>query len=118
MKELFVQPNSSIKKALKQMGRGAEKCLIVIDKEGVLLGTLSDGDLRTAILSGVEMNLPIDNFYNKDSTFFKNNQSQVNGEDYVIIEGQIYHFEELEDILLQYQIDQYSINLHCLQGIK
>ena len=74
MKELLIQPNSSIKKALKQMGRGAEKCLIVVNKEGVLLGTLSDGDLRTAILSSVEMNVPIENFYNKDSTFFKNNQ--------------------------------------------
>ena len=28
-----------------------------------------------------------------------------NGEDYVNIEGQIYYFEELVDILLQYQID-------------
>ena len=52
MKNLLIKPSSNIKNALKQMSKTGEKCLIVIDKKNKLLGTLSDGDVRKAILKG------------------------------------------------------------------
>ena len=33
------------------MSRAGEKCLVVVDKKNKLLGTLSDGDVRKAILN-------------------------------------------------------------------
>ena len=51
MKNLLVKPNSNIKNALKQMSETGEKCLVVVDGKNNLLGTLSDGDIRKAILN-------------------------------------------------------------------
>ena len=42
MNELLVYSNISIKNALKQMGKGGEKCLIVIDDQEIFLGTLNE----------------------------------------------------------------------------
>ena len=48
--KLKISPNVSIKEALKKLDEGAEKILFVCDKDGVLLGTLTDGDIRRRIL--------------------------------------------------------------------
>ena len=52
MKNLFIHPESPIKNALKQIKKTSEKCLLIINKDKIFLGTLSDGDLRNAILRG------------------------------------------------------------------
>ena len=52
MKNLLIKPNSNLKSALKQLSITGEKCLIVVDSKNKLLGTLSDGDVRKAILKG------------------------------------------------------------------
>ena len=52
MKKILIQPNSNLKNALKLMSETSEKCLVVVDKKNKLLGTLSDGDVRRAILNG------------------------------------------------------------------
>ena len=64
-KSLFCFINTTIKQALKQINVSGEKCLIVIDTEKKLLGTLSDGDLRRAILKGIDFKKEIKNIYNK-----------------------------------------------------
>ena len=69
MKELLIHCNRTIKDALKQLTKGGEKCLIVIDVDEKFLGTFSDGDLRKTILKGTEFNTTIDSFYNKNSTY-------------------------------------------------
>ena len=51
MKKILIQPNSNLKNALKLMSETSEKCLVVVDKKNKLLGTLSDGDVRRAILN-------------------------------------------------------------------
>ena len=51
MKHLTIKASSTIINALKQIGRSAEKNLVVVDENGKLKGTLSDGDLRRAILN-------------------------------------------------------------------
>ena len=53
MKDLIVSPDINIKQALKKLSQTGEKCLIIADQNNILLGTLSDGDLRKAILNGV-----------------------------------------------------------------
>ena len=74
MNELIIKSNISIKEALKQMSKGGERCLVVVDEKNVLLGTLSDGDLRKAILSGNDISGSIDKLYNNNPTFFRENQ--------------------------------------------
>ena len=73
MKNLFIHPESPIKNALKQIKKTSEKCLLIINKDKIFLGTLSDGDLRNAILKGSLKNT-IKNFYNKKPTYFYQNK--------------------------------------------
>ena len=51
MKDLLVTIDLTIKQSMRKLTKTGEKCLVVVDQE-VLLGTLTDGDLRKAILSG------------------------------------------------------------------
>ena len=50
MKEFLIQKNCSIIEALKQISKSGEKSLIVVNNNNKILGILSDGDLRRAIL--------------------------------------------------------------------
>ena len=65
LSSIFFKKNNTIKNALKQINKTGEKCLIIIDGDNRLLGTLSDGDLRRAILRGIDTSNIIDDFYQK-----------------------------------------------------
>lgn len=73
MKELFVKSDITIRQAMKVLDKTAEKCLIVIDKNNKLKGTLTDGDLRRSILKGTLFSEDISNSYNiKPITLIEN----------------------------------------------
>ena len=78
MKKIFIQPNSSIKEALRQLDKTNEGCLIVVNKKNKLLGTLSDGDLRRIILKGKLINDKISGIYEKKPTFIKKESYSLN----------------------------------------
>ena len=60
MKDLVIKKNNTIIEALKKIGKSAEKNLIVVDDKNKLLGILSDGDLRRAILRKKKLTDKID----------------------------------------------------------
>ena len=70
MKDITVNPNSTIRQAMKVLDKTAEKCLLVVDEHNKLLGSLTDGDLRRGILSGMNFSESISVCYNKDATTF------------------------------------------------
>ena len=70
MKNITVQTNITIRQAMKTLDKTAEKCLLVIDDNNKLLGTLTDGDLRRGILSGMNFSENISGCYHKDATTF------------------------------------------------
>ncbi len=76
MKKLFIKQNQTIKDALKQTTVASSKCLLVVKKDK-LLGTLSDGDLRKAILSGASLSESIDGFYNASPTVLLENNYSI-----------------------------------------
>ena len=63
MKDFTLQPQKTIRQAMKKISQSVEKCLVIVDQNNILLGTLSDGDLRKAILDGFDMNDPIEQIY-------------------------------------------------------
>ena len=73
MKDLTVGPTTTIKQAMKKLDQTAEKCLLVVDGENRLLGTLTDGDLRRAILKGVQFSGSIQNYFNDHPIVFTEN---------------------------------------------
>lgn len=68
MKNLTIFPTASIKDAFKTLTDTGEKCLIVVDEKRKLIGTVSDGDLRNAILKGMDVNHCIEEVFNNVPT--------------------------------------------------
>ena len=68
MKDITVQHDITIRQAMKVLDKTAEKCLLVVDDNNKLLGTLTDGDLRRSILSGTEFSNDISPCYNNKPT--------------------------------------------------
>ena len=73
MKKLLIQPNASIKEALRQLEKTNKGCLIVVNNKNKLLGTLTDGDVRRVILKGKFLKDKINRIYEKNPTFLKQN---------------------------------------------
>jgi len=60
--------NSTIKEALQIIDLGAVKFAIVVDSNDKLIGTLTDGDIRRAILDGKTLDDNIETVYNDHPT--------------------------------------------------
>jgi len=90
MKDLTINPNITISQAMKALDATAKKCMLVVNKNNKLLGTLTDGDLRRSILSGVKFSEKITNSYNTNPTF--------------LLQGS-YTTKEAEDLLRNKELD-------------
>lgn len=66
MQELRVSPNDTIIHSLKIIDAGAEQIAIVVDEEDRLLGIVTDGDIRRALISGCAMDSSLDGYYTKE----------------------------------------------------
>jgi len=60
--------NSTIREALQIIDAGAVKFAIVVDTENKLLGTITDGDIRRAILDSKDLDFIIKDIYFKSPT--------------------------------------------------
>ncbi len=68
--------DSTIKEALQIIDLGAVKFAIVVDKDDKLIGTLTDGDIRRAILDGKTLDTKIENVYFKEPTVVNVNNTK------------------------------------------
>ena len=66
MEKYLQRSNISIKQALTVLSQSGNKCLVIIDSEDKFLGTLSDGDLRKKILTGISLSNSIEDVYQKN----------------------------------------------------
>lgn len=64
--EIKINQNASIKQALKVIDKGAIKVAVVLSDDGLLLGMLSDGDIRRALLKGMSLDDSITSIINRD----------------------------------------------------
>ena len=56
---LLVSPDTNIKQAMQLLNKTAERILMVVDSEYVLLGTVSDGDIRRSLVNDGEFCTPV-----------------------------------------------------------
>jgi len=69
-KDLFIKKTETIKSVLKKLGDSAEKVLLIVDDNGrKLLGTITDGDIRSLILRGGGLSGSIEGIYNEHPLF-------------------------------------------------
>jgi len=69
MKDITIHSSATIREAMEAMGKASEKVLLVVDNEQVLLGALSDGDIRRYILGGGDLSGTIQGAYQTDPIF-------------------------------------------------
>ena len=85
MEKYKILSNKKIKDALEAIGKFGQNCLVIVDKNNNLLGTLSDGDLRSALLNKKSLNDSIKNIYQKNPFFLvKNNFDKKEAEKILI----------------------------------
>ncbi|MBB67112.1 CBS domain protein [Alteromonas sp. 76-1] len=68
-RDLLVQPSISLVDAVKKLDHGAKRILVVVDENNVLLGTLTDGDIRRALIKQIDLNSPVSNVMNTKPRF-------------------------------------------------
>jgi len=54
LKSLLVPPDTTIKQAMQRLTETSERILFVTDEKEKLLGTVTDGDIRTALINGLK----------------------------------------------------------------
>ena len=64
-KEIVVAPTTPLRDALSVIDRGALRLALVVNAEGILLGTLSDGDVRRALIHGLPLDEPVSQAMNR-----------------------------------------------------
>ena len=88
-KKILISDDSSLEVALKKMNALGKKCLIIAN-EGKFIGTLSDGDVRKALLSGKSLDSPIKGIFNENP--------------FSVLEGK-FKQEDLKKVFLEQQYD-------------
>lgn len=67
--KFLINPDNTIEQALKLIQKNSRRCLVVVDKRKKLLGTLSEGDIRGALLENKRLKDKILSFYNRKAKF-------------------------------------------------
>jgi dTDP-glucose pyrophosphorylase len=71
VEKILLNNLTSLKEAMQIIDTGQMKIALVIDKDKRLIGTLSDGDVRRAILKGVDLSSPVETIMNYDFVYAK-----------------------------------------------
>lgn len=74
---LYVKPGDSIKNTLDVIDKGARGIALAVDEDGRLLGTVTDGDIRRAILRGISLEEKVSAIMNENYTFVSQNYSRL-----------------------------------------
>ena len=76
-KKLILYPQDSIISAMKKLNEGSLRFQLVVDMDKRLLGTISDGDIRRAILEGIDLEAPVTKCMNsKPTVSYINNENE------------------------------------------
>lgn len=69
-------PNNTIKDAITNLIQSSMRIVLVVNEENRFLGTVSDGDIRRGILSGLDLNSPLVRIMNNNSIIVTKNTSE------------------------------------------
>ena len=71
-----INKDLSLSHALEYLSKAENKCLIVLDKNKLVIGTLTDGDIRRSLIKSKDLNNKVGNICNKKFLYFKNDVSK------------------------------------------
>ena len=71
IESLLISENSTIKQAMQNLNESAQKILFVTDEHQRLLGTITDGDIRRAIIEGAGFTEKIESIMNTNYSYIR-----------------------------------------------
>jgi dTDP-glucose pyrophosphorylase len=77
LESILLPGDGSVRRAIKAIEVSREKIALVVDADRRLLGTVTDGDIRRAILRGVDLDDPVNTVMNAHPTVAHLGQSQA-----------------------------------------
>lgn len=66
LQRLTVRPGEDLRAAMARIEQGEAAIVLLVDEAGLLLGTLSDGDIRRALLGGASLADPVDPYVSRE----------------------------------------------------
>lgn len=75
--EIFIKAEDSIKTAMEAIDKGSRGIALIVDGEQRLVGTVTDGDIRRAILKGFSLKEPVKTIMNSNYIFITRNYSRT-----------------------------------------
>lgn len=66
LSKFLISPDTSLKEAIAVLDATGQHICLVVDSEGRLLGTVSDGDIRRAILADISLDQPAHRVMNRE----------------------------------------------------
>ena len=76
IKDITISENTLLKDVLKIIDQSSKQICLVIDENKKLLGTISDGDIRRALLSNISLDDTFENVYFENPTVANINDSK------------------------------------------
>ncbi|MCP2005433.1 UNVERIFIED_ORG: dTDP-glucose pyrophosphorylase [Buttiauxella agrestis ATCC 33320] len=76
-KKVLIGPKCTIREALEIINREALRIALVVDEKFSLLGVVTDGDIRRALLNNIDLNSPIHETMNKSPIISSTNASRA-----------------------------------------
>lgn len=110
-KKLLLRPRATILETLKRITEGSAQIVLVVDDDEKLLGTVTDGDIRSAILEGYSLNdsiekimnpNPIKHFhdnYNKDALIDIMVKNRIHQLPLVDFKGKVVGLQTIDELL-------------------
>lgn len=80
LEDILVDPDIPLSEAIKVLDQGGVRIILVVDNEKRLLGTITDGDIRRALLKRHDLNCSISEVMNKNPV----SASQSDDREYVL----------------------------------
>lgn len=74
IKKILVNYSTTVKECLVKLENNEQKCLIVVKNQNVFYGTLTDGDIRRAIILGARLDDKIKNYAKKKNFTINQNK--------------------------------------------
>lgn len=90
---LLVYADYNLRQVLEQLNIGAKGIVLVVDQQNKLVGTITDGDVRRALLQGFTLTDPIDKVIHYRPVFVKSSTSR----------------EEIKDIFIKKAVRQLPV---------
>ncbi len=66
-RKALLSANSTIEQAIRTLDESKAQIALVVSEDGILLGTITDGDIRRGLLRGIDLNSPIDTIVHRDA---------------------------------------------------